>query len=700
MTQPLLSIGMIVKNEERCLEKCLKALEPLRQAIPCELIIADTGSTDKTREIAARYADIIFDFEWVNDFSKARNAVMDKAHGKWFLTVDADEYLASDCTELIEFLSGKLSHKMKEATIIQRNHHSKDMDGIYSDFNAKRMCRMDTNTRYIGAIHEYFNIPVVLNEIYILTNTVFNHDGYANISAEHKAQKEARNLQLLETELNHEPDNIRVILQCLESSAHNDEKRRHYTQYAIKKLKELSHKNPHWETCAPSCAKLIALYLNYDNDALTEEWFNWCFKTFPKSEHITIDTQYIYSKFLYSRERYKECIVSAEKYLSNLKKYSDKNNIATLAKITSTLSHNHELHKCDIQLILVNAQLKEKLENKALQTLIEINLNQSDLNVINSWFSAIADLKISAEAIDKLSNKINLTLKEAKDHPKTNEAILKNINNYFSANTNNKTYLLFSEVNGAIGLSAKIANSENRDEVLEFINRIEDWESFMPNALKHSLVLNVDFPQAFYKTPQHRLTHLINEMKAIAAEIALPLTEYYCNNPKDLDFPHISFIFNLLSTIIFSNTLNNDLMKKLLNKFLVVAEIYLNSCYNSEFLKDETNYNFIPPLHSFSISILNAFKIKAENPLEYIRILKATIKNLPQAKIIIEFLIDDFKNEETRKKQEEIKNATPELVAMAEQLKLMLSALPENSPQLLAIKQSPAYKQVAFLIEN
>lgn len=62
---------MIVKNESRCLEKCLKALEPLRNAIPCELVIADTGSTDNTKEIASKYADTLFDFTWVNDFSKA-----------------------------------------------------------------------------------------------------------------------------------------------------------------------------------------------------------------------------------------------------------------------------------------------------------------------------------------------------------------------------------------------------------------------------------------------------------------------------------------------------------------------------------------------------------------------------------------------------------------------------------------------------
>ena len=56
--QPMLSIGMIVKNEEKKLERCLTALQPLRDAIPCELVIADTGSTDGTRAIAERYADL------------------------------------------------------------------------------------------------------------------------------------------------------------------------------------------------------------------------------------------------------------------------------------------------------------------------------------------------------------------------------------------------------------------------------------------------------------------------------------------------------------------------------------------------------------------------------------------------------------------------------------------------------------------
>ena len=79
--QPLLSIGMIFKNEVRCLERCLHSLQPLREAVPCQLVMADTGSDDGSREIAAQYADVLFDFPWVNDFSAARNAVLDRCTG-------------------------------------------------------------------------------------------------------------------------------------------------------------------------------------------------------------------------------------------------------------------------------------------------------------------------------------------------------------------------------------------------------------------------------------------------------------------------------------------------------------------------------------------------------------------------------------------------------------------------------------------
>ena len=59
-----LSICMIVKNEERCLERCLKSLTPLREQLPCEVIVTDTGSTDKSIKIAEKYADKVLHFQW------------------------------------------------------------------------------------------------------------------------------------------------------------------------------------------------------------------------------------------------------------------------------------------------------------------------------------------------------------------------------------------------------------------------------------------------------------------------------------------------------------------------------------------------------------------------------------------------------------------------------------------------------------
>jgi len=85
------SIALIVKNEESCLEKCLESVKDAD-----EIVVVDTGSTDKTVEIAKKYTDKIFHFKWVDDFSKARNFAKSKCLGDWILSVDADHQILSD----------------------------------------------------------------------------------------------------------------------------------------------------------------------------------------------------------------------------------------------------------------------------------------------------------------------------------------------------------------------------------------------------------------------------------------------------------------------------------------------------------------------------------------------------------------------------------------------------------------------------
>lgn len=79
------SLCMIVKNEERVLARCL---ESVRECMD-EIIIVDTGSSDATKEIAARYTDKIYDFEWIDDFAAARNFSFSKASMDFAMWLDA-----------------------------------------------------------------------------------------------------------------------------------------------------------------------------------------------------------------------------------------------------------------------------------------------------------------------------------------------------------------------------------------------------------------------------------------------------------------------------------------------------------------------------------------------------------------------------------------------------------------------------------
>ena len=86
-----ISLCMIVRNEEAVLARCL---DSIRDEVD-EIIIVDTGSSDNTKEIAARYTDKIYDFKWIDDFAAARNFSFSKATMEFAMWLDADDVLTS-----------------------------------------------------------------------------------------------------------------------------------------------------------------------------------------------------------------------------------------------------------------------------------------------------------------------------------------------------------------------------------------------------------------------------------------------------------------------------------------------------------------------------------------------------------------------------------------------------------------------------
>lgn len=90
MSQKTIAVCMIVKDEEACLEECLRQVKKFAD----EIVVADTGSGDGTPEIAARYADVFWRQEWREDFAEARNRVFARARCDYLLSLDADEYIS------------------------------------------------------------------------------------------------------------------------------------------------------------------------------------------------------------------------------------------------------------------------------------------------------------------------------------------------------------------------------------------------------------------------------------------------------------------------------------------------------------------------------------------------------------------------------------------------------------------------------
>lgn len=187
-----LSIGMIVKNEEAILEKCLQALEPLRRAVPSELIIADTGSTDRTIEIAEKYADTLFQIPWNGDFGAARNETLDRAQGEWFFYIDADEVLDADCGELIHLLQSEEAKKYQTISMVRYEY----TDNTHSDYSTTHYLRIHRRTpenRFTRKIHE----SLIANQPICQLPTVVHHSGYQD---EVIREKQLRNRPLLEQE--------------------------------------------------------------------------------------------------------------------------------------------------------------------------------------------------------------------------------------------------------------------------------------------------------------------------------------------------------------------------------------------------------------------------------------------------------------------------------------------------------------------
>jgi tetratricopeptide (TPR) repeat protein len=213
---PLISAALIVRNEAEHLQRCLESLVGLVD----EIVVVDTGSTDPSPSVAARFGAVVLRRPWDNDFSASRNHGLDHVTGRWVLYIDADEHVAA-----------------ADARSVRRELESDDRHLAYrlrlranagfTPYWEYRVWRNRSDVRFRGVIHESHvkelrRIAEAEGLLVGHLDMLLDHAGYEG----DQTAKHLRNLPLLEAQIEQDPkrtylwDHLARIHQAL---GHNDE---------------------------------------------------------------------------------------------------------------------------------------------------------------------------------------------------------------------------------------------------------------------------------------------------------------------------------------------------------------------------------------------------------------------------------------------------------------------------------------------
>jgi glycosyltransferase involved in cell wall biosynthesis len=199
---------MIVKNEEKNIRRALT----WGKNIVCEQIVVDTGSTDRTVEIAEEMGAKVFHFEWIDDFSAAKNFAIEQATGNWIAFLDADEYFSDEDTQkiipLITNLQKDGQYSMMPAIIRSSLVNLNDEGQPGSVATQDRMFSNNPALRYQNRIHETIQVSEGKKHVVFDATdrlTVY-HTGYTK-SVFKETRKMDRNIALLKREVKENPEN-------------------------------------------------------------------------------------------------------------------------------------------------------------------------------------------------------------------------------------------------------------------------------------------------------------------------------------------------------------------------------------------------------------------------------------------------------------------------------------------------------------
>ncbi|CEP50985.1 glycosyltransferase [[Clostridium] sordellii] len=616
----LLSIVMMVKNEERYLDKTLESLKPLMKEIDSELIILDTGSDDSTVEIAKKHTDKVFFANWSNDFGQMRNISISHASGEWILILDADEQLTS-YDKLKEFFNSNLCKKYNSATITLKNIFSEDEDR-YSIDPLLRLFKNYDGFRYEGAIHEQ---PIFKSPTY---NDIarFNHYGYLFEDEEVRQLKEIRNKAILLKEIEKNPNNPYINYQL--GKQYIISKNYEDALFYIEKGYEIYEKN-----------KYIPLFVTLDLANLYvdlsefDKCENLCIKYIKKDDR-NIDIYYYLGTSQKQLNKNKKSIESYKRYL-----YLTENFDITTQANNTECNYDTLLNKEKAIINIIDNYYKLEMYEDVIKDIDEISisvLEEAYLVIFMSLYKLNKEDKI-IELFNKISG--------SKSQKNKFKVAIESILNRVKENDKPKFYKILSTIDDNYGILNKIRlglnlNEETYNEIL-----IKEKEVYFSEILYYAIENNFNIENVLNNVSYIKMQNFTDYLVKTKRECIIKLYDYLENVSNTMDYKKIQTYACLSKSLLMYGNLVGDKYKKIFYMYISYNYESLKKSYNIN-LKNEEAINLLRNEEDeFIVKLKRIEKYKSNDELTYIRRLKDLLIDNPYYKKCIKLLISDFEKE-------------------------------------------------------
>lgn len=647
-SQIILSIGMIVKNEEKVLRRCLESLQPLMAEIPSELIIADTGSTDSTFDIAKEFTDNVFHFEWIDDFSAARNSTLDKARGIWYMFVDADEYLDKDIHEIVEFFKiPELYNHYKTAQIVVRNYSNIHLTE-YADLNLPRFQRIknidDANiARFWGRVHE----TIYMRQPMGYFQTILHHTGYVYENDLQHKKKNDRNLVLMREEYKDTPDKLRTISQLIDGTTYYPEEAEKYIADGLEFIKN-DQKNLYRNVFF---MQSVVHYQNRNPEYALE----LCEKYYDGRDDLdncitTIAIEMMKGEIYAAQGRYEQAYESFEKYFKlHEENENEKLNISDASAHPIYGITRLDYMKCVYSSVLCLRKLRRF--DDAFSLIDRFNFEKVSGDEFTTLLAAIRDIVKESKNYTKLAEYYGKTDATGENGKRTLGLYM--IESVFYSLNFTEERMNFAKQVISTGVSGKFIELMNlfyNQKQEMFVEKLEGFIRSIPNlddgysesiylAIKYRLDISDIVIKMNSSLFREKLQSIANTHGDFAeCVLAYGMPESYMLNIKS--FYWLTSLYEKAAYRSFN--LNERGKYEMYLRFTSLLGDYVMNVYNPELMNDE-DIDVLPDLHKFGYFMSKANSALSEgDSVEYIRGLKNALTHCESMKEIVQFLLQRF----------------------------------------------------------